>query len=239
MEGLRAENAHLREQLAARELELARLMARQRALEEQLAEAGQVVERLDYCLAERDRMNRASRARFALLEQQASRLLKLYVAIQRLHEASDREQVLVAIQEIVIHIIGSEELALFRLEPGAQRLMLVTALGVDADRLCSLALGQGPIGETAISGTLFIASTPARAGERKPDAVSACVPLRMGGQVHGVLTLFGLLPQKRKLDEVDIEVLTLLGVHAAPTLHRAELLRLATSSSPTPSGRAA
>lgn len=239
MEGLRAENARLREQLAARELELARMEARQRELEEQLVEAGQVVERLDYRLAERERMHRLSRARFVLLEQQASRLLKLYVAIQRLHEASDREQVLLAIQDIVIHIIGSEELALFRLEPDARRLMLVTALGVDADRLCSLALGQGPIGQTAVSGTLFLSPNPPRAGERRPEAVSACVPLRMAGQVHGVLALFGLLPQKRKLDEVDIELLTLLGVHAAPSLHRAELLRLASSSSPAPSGRAA
>jgi hypothetical protein len=61
----------------------------------------------------------------------------------------------------------------------------------------------------------------------------------MGGQVHGVLALFGLLPQKRKLDEVDIELLTLLGEHAAPALHRADLLRLATSSSAATSGRAA
>jgi len=239
MEGLRAENARLREQLAARDLKLARLMARQRALEEQLAEAGQLVERLDYRLAERERMSRMSRARFVLLEQQASRLLKLYVAIHRLHEASEREQVLVAIQEIVINIIGSEELALFRVDREARRLMLVTALGVDAERLCSLVPGQGPIGEVAVSGTLFVAPTPPRAGDRRPDAVSACVPLRMGGQVHGVLALFGLLPQKRKLDEVDIELLTLLGEHAAPALHRADLLRLAASSSAAASGRAA
>jgi GAF domain-containing protein len=131
--------------------------------------------------------------------------------------------VLEAIQEIITNIIGSEELAIFRLEPGGQALTLVRSQGVDAERLRTVPLGQGLIGQTALKGELYVAPTPLRAGEGFTEAVSACVPLSLEGRVYGAVAIFGLLPQKQALEGVDQELLALLAEQAAPALERAEL----------------
>jgi chemotaxis protein CheD len=144
--------------------------------------------------------------------------------MSRLYDAMDREQVLVAIQEIVTHIIGSEEMALFRCDPASGELWAVMSLGIDPVRLHSLREAQGPIGRVASSRRLFVSDSPPRAlGAQTAEPLSACIPLCMDEKVHGVLAIFRLLPQKKAFDEVDHELFTLLGAQVARALYRAEL----------------
>ncbi|HYO73849.1 MAG TPA: GAF domain-containing protein, partial [Archangium sp.] len=191
--------------------ELVRLRDRQRELELRLAE--------------QEAANRATLARVAMAEQQATRLTRLYVASLHLHGAKETAQVLEAIQEIVGNLIGSEELAIFRMDESGRTLSLVSSLGVEPERLRTVPLGQGPIGRAAQSGETFIAPTPLRAGEESTDAVSACVPLKLEERVYGAVAIFGLLPQKQELEDVDRELLALLADQAGPALQRAELRR--------------
>lgn len=221
---LRRENARLSELVSRREAELASLQTRRDELEQQLVEANQQKEGLASQLAEWERMNRVCKARHALLEKQASRLLRLYVVMSRLYDAMDRDQVLVALQEIVTHIIGSEEMALFRLDECSGQLWAVMSLGIDPVRLHALRAEQGPIGQAAASRRLFVSNSPPRIhGEQTADELSACIPLCLDGKVYGVLALFRLLPQKKSFDEVDHELFTLLGSQVARALYRAEL----------------
>jgi GAF domain-containing protein len=216
---LRAELARLRQEAAERQNELARLHERQREQEARLAEQ-------ETRLAEQQAAHRRSLERITLAEEQATRLTRLYVSTLRLHEARAPEQVLEALQEIAANLIGSEELALFRLEPGSHTLVKRCSLGLPAEHLRTVELGQGPIGQAALSGETYVAPVPPRVGQGAPEQVSACVPLRLEGRMYGALALFHLLPQKQRLDDTDRELLELLAEHAAPALYRAELYAL-------------
>jgi hypothetical protein len=220
LEALEAENALLREKLTICEEELVQLHQRKWELEQRLSESVRHAERLDAQLADRERVNRACRTRHSLLEQQASRLLKLYVAMHRLHEAVEHQQVVMAIVDIATQIIGVKGMALFRVQEGSQELRVMTFLSVERERLPALLWGEGPIGRAARERQLFVAPQPC---EQSPQEVSACVPLCWKERVMGVLAFFQLLPQKRGFDAVDQELLTLLGSQAALALIRAEM----------------
>lgn len=216
--------SQLHEQVAACQAELERLAERQRELEQQLADSARLVAELDARLAEREHTVKACMERCARAEQQASRLMRLYVVLHRLHEARGRQQVLDAIQEIVNHVIGSEELGLFRVDERTGALALVASMGIPPERYSAMVPGQGPIGQVVQSGQAWFAPRPPHAGQGEPAGVSACVPLRLEGRVHGALAIFGLLPHKQELDEVDYELLGLLEEHAARALLLADML---------------
>src|SRR5262249_52147254 len=71
---------------------------------------------------------------YLTLEQQIGTLARLYVASCRLHGTLDRAQVLDAIEEIIVNLIGSEELAIFELTADGLALSLVACRGIEAAR---------------------------------------------------------------------------------------------------------
>jgi hypothetical protein len=151
-------------------------------------------------------------------EEQGAGLVKLYVANRRLNESSDRRDALEAIQEIVISVVGCEEYAIFEADTGG-RLSLVASLGVDDART------GGPDATAALARVLGSGepyfSQPAvglAAFDASGDEVTACVPLRAGGRLVGVIVLFALLPHKPALEQIDRTLLELLSVEAARSL---------------------
>jgi GAF domain-containing protein len=50
-----------------------------------------------------------------------------------------------------------------------------------------------------------------------------CVPLIIAGRPIGLILLFGLLPQKPRLEPFDHELLGLLATHASTALYCSEL----------------
>lgn len=205
---LESENARLRDDLAKLRGEEERQRARGLELAQGLEQAeAESRERTERCFA---------------FEREIASLSNLYVAMQRLHGSRDRDEMLVAIQEIVTTLVGSEEMALFEL--GADgNLVLVSALGVDAARWATLASGHGIIGGAAASGERWIAGqSPRREAVPGEERLSACIPLEANGRVVGALAVFGLLPQKPALEPADLQVLELLGAQAGCALGRAE-----------------
>ena len=84
------------------------------------------------------------------IEQQSSNLANLYVASYRLHGSVERSEVLQVIQEIIINLIGSEELGIYELDEKLLAALVEgmppsggNALGVD--RLIALARGRAEI----------------------------------------------------------------------------------------------
>jgi K+-sensing histidine kinase KdpD len=209
LSALRDENARLHEQMRGCSAELQRLRIREEELVARVASLEQA--------------QRVSLARSAFAEEQAGRLSRLYVASYRLNEARAPQQVLEAIQEIISDLIGSEELCIFRLDDASRTLSLVLSAGIEPESFRSIPLGRGPIGRAALTGETFVASTPLRAGQWREGEVSACVPLSLEDRVHGAIAIFGLLPQKQALEEVDHELLALLAMQAGPALQRVEL----------------
>lgn len=149
---------------------------------------------------------------YQAIETQSGNLANLYVASYQLHSSVDRELVLQTILEIVINLVGSEEVAIFE-RHGDGKFHIATSFGVDADRLSSFIAGQGPIGRHLQDGSVFTG-----AGD-----VSACVPLKVGDDIVGAILVFRLLDHKSSLQPVDYELFDLLAVHAATALYCASL----------------
>jgi nitrate/nitrite-specific signal transduction histidine kinase len=148
--------------------------------------------------------------RYVEIEQQNTNLANLYVASYQLHGTLDRDRVVAAITEIVINLIGSEELAIWELEAG-KGLSLIGSFGIAAEDWTKVPLGSGLIGSVAQTGTRFIADSP-------DSKLTACIPLMLDETVIGVIAIFGLLPQKQGLEQIDYELFDLLASHAASAL---------------------
>jgi len=173
--------------------------------------------RLKKHLAETQAENRRFSEQYIEVEQENSNLANLYVASYRLHGTLDRGQVLEVIQEIVINLIGSEEMAIFEMEQDNEALRLISSFGVNPEPLKLVSLGRGAIGTSAESGEIAIWS-PADSPEGE-QGLTACVPLKLDGRVTGAIAVFGLLPQKQDLGSLDRELFDLLATHAATAMY--------------------
>ncbi|HEY6844177.1 MAG TPA: GAF domain-containing protein [Thermoanaerobaculia bacterium] len=152
------------------------------------------------------------------IEQQTSNLSNLYVASYQLHSSVDRHTVLQTIQEIVINLIGSEEIAVFEADSSG-RFQVVAATGMNDWSFAPFRLGEGLIGRHLLEGEVYISPL---AGDGH-DRLTACVPLKIGDSIIGGIAVFRLLPHKTQLEQLDRELFDLLAVHAATALYCATL----------------
>lgn len=194
------------------EAELARAL-------EQLEQARGEGERLSQRLADLEADHTRICDQYVEAMEQSGNLVQQAATLQQIHGAPTREALLQALQEIVINVLGSEELAIFDVEGGA--LELARAFGVDAEGLGSVRLGQGILGRVAQSGTRWLAG---RGDLPEKDAgLTVCLPLLDSGQVVGLLAIWRLLGHKLELTPADVEILDLLELHAGRAMHLKQL----------------
>lgn len=158
-------------------------------------------------------------ARYVDVEQQNTNLANLYVATYQLHGTLDRDRVLGAIKEVIINLIGSEELGIWEIT--GDKLTLLDSFGIDAaqwDRV-SLDGHGGLIGLVAETGQRYVAGEVDIIGGGSQESLSACIPLKLDDTVIGVIGIFRLLPQKEGFEPIDLELFELLGSHAATALY--------------------
>jgi hypothetical protein len=196
---------------------------------EMLTELTRVVQARDAAVQELDllrarfgdveRENETYAAQYHQIEIHSSNLSNLYVASYQLHASVDRETVLNTIQEIVVNLIGSEEVAVFEFRDDANEFCLSSSFGVDEQRLKSFKAGSGPIGQRLLSGEVFVNEMVA-GGD---DKLTACVPLKIGERTIGAILVFRLLEHKQALQPVDHELFELLALHASTALYCANL----------------
>jgi hypothetical protein len=195
---LERDNVRLQEQLDSVAVELERSRREHESLRQQLSDI--------------EVQSRSYAEQYTDIEQRNLNLANLYVASYQLHGTLDRQSVLDSIREIVVNLIGSEEMAVFELSEDERELELATSFGIDESEWHRLALDT-PIGRQAMRGETL---TGGDAGARP---ITACVPLKLDGRVTGVIVLFSLLPHKPELQELDHELFDLLATHAATALY--------------------
>ncbi|HZI02794.1 MAG TPA: GAF domain-containing protein [Archangium sp.] len=197
-EELRHENEALRVEVAALRAENGRLRA---------------------SLAQREENAQWRLQRQGLVEAELAHLVRLRVATQRLHESLHPLELLDILQDLLINLVGSETLGIFERE-GAE-LVLRVSLGIDAERFRRLPLGEdGPIGRSARTGAPWLEELmEADSAHHRTEGPRACVPLRLGGHVLGMMVLFGLLPHKPRLEPGDRELLELLATEGGRALY--------------------
>lgn len=197
---LQDQMALARQEIAAREAELQRLRQGLLRVEDE---------------------NRRHAEEHSRVEQQNSDLANLYVASYRLHGALDRDDLIAALLEIVANVIGCEEALILEMRPGGASLELAGFVGLDPEPFRQIPVGRGRIGQCAADGELFVVDS-GRPDSARPEEthLSACIPLKLQGEVTGVIALFRLLPQKISgYESLDHEVFDLLGTHAATALY--------------------
>lgn len=217
---LLAENERLRSMAAGLESEKARLEKRLRSLEAELGYHQKEQERLNQRVAEIEAENRRFAARYFEVEQQTANLANLYVASYRLHGTLSREEVLSVIQEIIINMIGSEELGVFEVNTERSELSLILCHGLEPGLYQRVPLGMGVIGRVALTGVAYLSTCENGVRELpREDSLTACIPLKIDGSVTGAIAVFRLLQQKNGLDALDHELFDLLATHAATALY--------------------
>jgi hypothetical protein len=169
---------------------------------------------------------RRSSARFIEVEQQNTDLANLYVASYQLHGTLDRQRVLNAVQEIVINLIGSEELAVFEMDEQHERLLLAASVGIEPDAWQSIEIDRGIIGRAVTTGERIVGATSNDVTLVREVGLTACIPLKLDDRVIGAIAIFGLLPQKEGLAPVDYELFDLLATHAATALFCTRIQRV-------------
>ncbi|MEZ4279502.1 MAG: diguanylate phosphodiesterase [Myxococcota bacterium] len=162
--------------------------------------------------------NQSWAARHAEIEERHNDLANLYVASYQLHASFDPREVIAAISEIVINLIGAEVFALYACDEASGRLTPVACEGRPLDWFPVLSVGTGLIGSVVADGTTFVASQPAGGEVPKDGEPVAVIPLYARGHALGAIALYKLFDQKAGLSELDRQLFGLLESHAATAL---------------------
>lgn len=188
-------------------------MSTREQLARRLDEHSELVLRLSAIERESERVA----GEFVDIETQNANLASLYVASYQLHGTLDRNQILAAIKEIIVNLIGSEDFAIFERVAGEDRLELIGWFDSPPERLRFIRVGEGIIGQVAATGQPVI-DQHGRCG------MVACIPLAVDNHVVGVIALFRLLPQKTNaLERLDHELIDLLASQAGVALYCSRL----------------
>jgi GAF domain-containing protein len=208
-----------------------RLLDENESLRAQMASLRAENEQLKSLLARQREEEQWKAQNESQVEAELAHLVRLRVASQRLLESLDPRELLDILQDLLVNLVGSESLGIFELDPAGRELVLSTSIGIDAERFRRLPLGEGPIGHAARTGSPWLADLAEEgavpAAEKGPRA---CVPLRLGTRLLGMVVLFGLLPHKPRLQSEDRELLELLATEGARALYCARGLASETSS---------
>jgi uncharacterized coiled-coil protein SlyX len=162
--------------------------------------------------------------RWQEIERKNAALANLYVAMHQIHGTLVRSEVIEALVEILIGLVGSEALAIYERSGDGARFVLLGSFGVDASDERELNACCDPLGRVLASGARYVAGEPHPLPAADDAGVAVALPLCLGGRVTGGIVLFSLLAQKRGLDDVDYELFELLSHHAALALHCTALL---------------
>jgi hypothetical protein len=224
VQGLLSDNEELRQLLDSLKAEKNHFEEQLLLTQNELKHSREEAARLEQKLTQIEGENRQFSGRYIEVEQQNANLANLYVASYRLHSTLDRNEVLSVIQEIIINLIGSEELGIFEVDASGEVLRLASSFGIDEEKYRTLALGQGIIGKTAATGKPYLAEhEPDEEALNSEPEITACLPLRLGESITGAIAIFHLLPQKPGLEPLDYELFDLLGTHAAAALYCTKL----------------
>ena len=197
------------------DLEKKRMSAELALAREAVEQANEERERLRVRLGEIEQENQRVCDEYVAIQERSTELAHLFVALERIHSGLSRAETLAAVQEIVINVVGSEELAVF--ERRGDKLALLQSFGIDPEPWRECPLDRGALGRAA-GGSVYVAG---REGPSEPgdENVTAAIPLRVGDRVTGAIAIFRLLGHKPVLGEADHALFDLLSNHVGLALH--------------------
>jgi hypothetical protein len=227
-EELLKENERLRDRIADLELENSKLRAHL-ASDEAIRDLLRKIEDLER--EKQDLVNRSARAEavkanytqmYEEVEGELANFANLYVATAQLHSARSVRGVLRALKELLAQLLGAAAFAVYFVSDDGADLVAIASEGVDAADVARMPANNGPIGRAFTTGELTFDSSRDISKVSITDP-AALIPLQIDGRVHGVIAIFGTLPQKTEFVTIDRELFKLLGAQAAPALINARI----------------
>lgn len=170
--------------------------------------------------------NRQFVERYVEIEEENNRLANLYVASYQLHSTLDPAEVMKAIIEIVINLIGAELFCIYVCDDENGTLEAVAAEGRPVSDFPKLPTAEGFVGESVSTGRVMSRDrVPERESRKAPigDPLVS-IPLCLQERRLGAIAIHRLLQQKEHgFTALDHEMFTLLAGHASTALFAAEL----------------
>jgi hypothetical protein len=136
---------------------------------------------------------------------------KVYAARMRLQGAVDQADALDGIREISGNLIGTEQVAVFKVDKRRAELWLYWSFGIDPNKHAVLEASREPKLKQALAGKpvyrLRLSNENLLSTD---DPVNALVPIVVDGAVLAVIVLFRLFAHKAGLEAVDREICEVL-----------------------------
>lgn len=162
--------------------------------------------------------------RHAEIEERNNDLANLYVASYQLHATLDPDEVMAAISEIVINLVGADVFALYG--PGERSGSFEPVIGTGRPRadFPVFAADAGRVAEALEGRRVYVAEDAVLCrGSGSYDEPLVVVPLICRGTTLGAIAIFSFLPHKECLSELDRQLFDLLASQAAAALACARL----------------
>lgn len=166
------------------------------------------------------------------VEGELANFANLYVATSQLHSARSVRNVLRALKELLAQLLGAAAFAVYFVSDDGGELVAIATEGVEPAEVARIPAKKGPIGRVFTTGDLAFDQNRDVSKLSIEDPV-ALIPLHLDGRVHGVIAIFGTLPQKTEFVSIDRELFKLLGAQVAPALVNARLFTDAGRKVPT------
>jgi hypothetical protein len=136
---------------------------------------------------------------------------KVYAARMRLQNALDQADALDGIREIAANLIGTEEVAVFKVDRKRSELWLYWSFGVDPNKHSVLEVRREPKLKQVLTGKpVYRLKLSNENLLSTDDPVSALVPILVDGSPSAVIVLFRLFPHKPGIEPVDREICEVL-----------------------------
>lgn len=165
--------------------------------------------------------NREFADRYVQVERQNSDLISMYVASYQLHSTLDYDEVLKTVKDITINMMGGEAFAIYLIDQKSRDLIRIADEGMEEVDPLPLNFDDATIQEIFQSGTAqFLEDKAEYADGRSPVAF---LPLTLGEDPFGIIVIYKLLIQKEGFQDLDYELVELLGKHAASALYSAKI----------------
>jgi hypothetical protein len=189
----------------------------------------ELVSRVEALQGERNRLidllrrgeekNRRAVGQCAEVEEEMNQLANFHVASSELHASLELHEVLSAIVEILINLIGAEAFCVYAGDESRNQLVSIAMEGKGLDFAPEVPMNDPVIAHGFGSGETVYGDT----GAEPPGAPLASVPLQRDERRIGAIVIHRLLPQKDGFTPLDRQLLTLLSGHAATALFAAQL----------------
>jgi hypothetical protein len=166
------------------------------------------VARLRELLAVAESAIKALRDRCEDLEEDKAHLGRLCVASVQLHESGAESEILRNLQDVLVNLIGSEQIAIWSASVDGRRLDLRANQGIDVEAWRTVKVGEGPVGKAVATGEIVVPDTTG------PGQPTVCIPLLLGRRAVGAVAVFRLLAHHCGFTPRDQDVFRLVSRQA-------------------------